>query len=106
MILRELFNEFFSTKCKELTQKTQNDLITVYNNVIDPVLGHLPIDEIKPKQILSLLRSIESDKKTHQAHRVRARLDEMYRFAIACDYVEINPAYGLNDALKAHKEKG
>lgn len=106
MNIRQLFDEFFNTKNDGWSEKTQHDLISVYNNIIDPVLGYLPIDEVKPKQILSLLRAVEGEGKTHQAHRIRSRLDEMYRFAIACDHADSNPAYGLNDALKPHKQRG
>jgi len=65
-----------------------------------PKLGHLPIKEIKPATILDVLRSIEEQEKHETAHRIRQRVGEIFRFAVASDRAEVDPTATLRGLLK------
>lgn len=65
-----------------------------------PKLGHLPIAEIKPATVLEALRSIESQGKHETAHRIRQRIGEIYRFAVAEGRAETDPTAALKGLLK------
>src|SRR5690554_3506869 len=65
-----------------------------------PKLGHLPIKEIKPSTILEALRSIEEQGKHETAHRIRQRIGEIFRFAVAADRAEVDPTATLKGQLK------
>jgi integrase len=65
-----------------------------------PKLGHLPIREIKPYTILEALRSIEEQGKHETAHRIRQRIGEIFRFAVAADRAEVDPTATLKGQLK------
>jgi integrase len=65
-----------------------------------PKLGHLPIREIKPSTILEALRSIEEQGKHETAHRIRQRIGEIFRFAVAADRAEVDPTATLKGQLK------
>lgn len=106
MNFRELMDEFLEVKRDLWGHDTYTDLVSQYNNDIDPAIGSMDINQIKPSHILKMLRSMEGEGHTHKAHRSRARIDQVYRYAIACDYTENNPACSLGDALKPHKTKG
>lgn len=70
-----------------------------------PKLGHLPIKEIKPMQVLEALRAIEEYGKHETAHRVRQRIGEIYRFAIAEGRAEFDPTSALSGLLKSVPKK-
>lgn len=70
-----------------------------------PHIGKKPISNIKPAEILQLLRRIEATGTTETLKRVRARIGEIYVHAIATGVAESNPAEGLHKALTTHQEK-
>lgn len=65
-----------------------------------PKLGHLPIAEIKPAKVLETLREIEDQGKHETAHRIRQRIGEIYRFAVAEGRAEHDPTATLKGLLK------
>lgn len=69
---------------------------------IFPKLGHLPIADIKPKEVLEALREIEQQNKLETAHRMRQRIGEIYRFAVAEGRAETDPTSTLKGLLKAN----
>lgn len=66
-----------------------------------PKLGELPISEIKPAKILETLRMIEDQGKHETAHRIRQRIGEIFRFAIAEGRAEYDPTSALKGLLKS-----
>ncbi|PPI78610.1 DUF4102 domain-containing protein [Marinobacter flavimaris] len=65
-----------------------------------PKLGHLPIADIKPTKILETLREIENQGKHETAHRIRQRIGEIYRYAVAEGRAETDPTSALQGLLK------
>lgn len=65
-----------------------------------PKLGHLPIKEIKPSTVMEALSPIEEQGKHETAHRIRQRIGEIFRFAVAADRAEIDPTATLRGQLK------
>ncbi|QBM16562.1 prophage integrase IntA [Marinobacter sp. JH2] len=65
-----------------------------------PKLGHLPIANIKPAKILETLREIENQGKHETAHRIRQRIGEIYRYAVAEGRAETDPTSTLKGLLK------
>jgi integrase len=68
-----------------------------------PALGAKRIDQIKPADILALLRSVEAKGNTETAHRLRSMISRIFRYAIATARCERDPAAGLVGALVAHR---
>ncbi len=106
MEFKELADEFLQVKKNLWKESTYNYIIQITNNDLLPVIGNRNIEDIRPREIVLLLKSIESEGKTHKARRVRARVDQIYRYAIACDYCDNNPAASVIDALSPHKTRG
>lgn len=65
-----------------------------------PKLGHLPVADIKPAKVLETLREIENQGKHETAHRIRQRIGEIYRYAIAEGRAETDPTSALQGLLK------
>ncbi len=63
-------------------------------------LDGLPIDAIKPPQVLAVLRKLESADILETMHRVKSRVGEVFRYAIAAGYATDDPTGALRGALK------
>jgi integrase len=64
-----------------------------------PYLGTRPIAEIKPMELLTVLRRIESRGALDTAHRIRFMCGQIFRYAVATGRVERDPAADLRGAL-------
>lgn len=68
-----------------------------------PSLGHRPISEITPAELLEAVRAIEKRGALEIASRVLQRCSAVFRYGIATSRCERNPATELRDALKKPK---
>ena len=69
-----------------------------------PRIGAMPITAIGPVDVLELLRKIEAKGSTETLKRVRARIGEIFIYAIANGIATSNPAEGLHKAVMPHTE--
>lgn len=65
-----------------------------------PVIGQLPIGEIRAPQIRELLQGVQAGGAIESAHRLRQRISAIFRYAIAHDLAEHDPASAITDALQ------
>jgi len=68
-----------------------------------PVLGHRPVAEISPKELLQALRAVEARGALDVASRLLQRSGAVFRYGIAAGYCDRNPAADLQGALKTRK---
>jgi len=61
--------------------------------------GRRPITEITAPMILKTLRKVEAKGNYETAHRLRARIGSVFRYAVASGIAENDPTYALRDAL-------
>lgn len=61
--------------------------------------GRKPISEITAPMILQCLRKVEAKGNYETAHRLRARIGSVFRYAVASGIAETDPTYALRDAL-------
>ncbi len=87
-------------KFKQTWSKTHADttIRRIELNVF-PWLGARPIGEIKPPELLSVLRRIESRGAQETAHRVKTICGQIFRYAVATGRAERDPAADLKGAL-------
>lgn len=90
----------------------QHDLVPAYAEKIlrslevdvFPAIGSRPISEIKPPEVLAMLRKIEARGALEQLKRVRQRCSDVFTYSIAEGQREAeNPVTGLFKALKTQK---
>ena len=68
-----------------------------------PALGRRPVSEITPSELLAAIRAIEKRGALEIAGRVLQRCGAVFRYAIATDRCNSNPATELKGALKPRK---
>jgi integrase len=70
-----------------------------------PWLGDKPISEIKPPDLLAILRRVESRGALETAHRIRTICGQVLRYAVATGRAERDSAADLRGALPPVQEK-
>lgn len=68
-----------------------------------PAFGSDPIREIRPRDILAPIRQLEARGAFDTAHRFRALVSRVFRFAIVSERADVDPAAALQDALVAQQ---
>lgn len=68
--------------------------------LVYPWLGKRPISEIEPPEVLACLKRIETGGHHETAHRMKQRIVQVYRYAIAHGLAKQNPAADVGDALE------
>ena len=61
--------------------------------------GGKPISEVNSPMVLRCLRKVEAKGNYETAHRLRARIGSIFRYAVASGIAETDPTYALHDAL-------
>jgi integrase len=70
-----------------------------------PKLGNHSVAEIKPSEVLDMLRVMENAEILDTAHRVQQNCVEIFTYAIATGRADRNPAAEVQGALKTKKEE-
>lgn len=68
-----------------------------------PYLGHRPITEIQPPDVLETIRKVESRDALDVASRVLQRCSAIFRYAVQTGRAQVNPASELKGVLKTRK---
>lgn len=61
-----------------------------------PALGKIPVADVKRSDVLEAVRRVEKRAALNSARKCRAWLNEIFRFAIASGYLDMNPAADLD----------
>lgn len=91
--------EWFEKRAGQLAPGYSVKLLGRLKNDVFPALGHRPISEIEPPELLAMLRRIEERGAVETAHRVRNSLSMIFRYAIATGRAQRDPAADLRGAL-------
>lgn len=78
------------------SQNTADRLLASMNNHIFPVIGHLPVTELKPPHFIALLKGIGEKGLLEVASRTRQHLCNIMRYAVHQGLIENNPAANLD----------
>lgn len=76
-------------------------LLASMNNHIFPVIGHLPVAELKPRHFIDLLKGIEQKGLLEVAARTRQHMYNIMRHAVHQGMIESNPASNLEGIIAA-----
>lgn len=74
-------------------------LLASMNNHIFPVIGHLPVAELKPRHFIDLLKGIEQKGLLEVAARTRQHMCNIMRHAVHRGMIESNPASNLEGII-------
>lgn len=70
-----------------------------------PALGNRPVSEIKPMEVLRVLKELEKKDQLETARKVRALASRIFRYAIATGRAELDPCSALRGAIAAPQVK-
>jgi integrase len=68
-------------------------------NDVYPEIGHRPVAEITPPEVLECLRKVEGRGAVESAHRIKQSLGSIFRYAIATGRCMYDPTSALRGAL-------
>ncbi len=80
---------------RKWSQNTADHLRASLNNHIFPVIGNLPVSELKPRHFIDLLKGIEEKGLLEVASRTRQHLSNIMRHAVHQELIDTNPAANL-----------
>lgn len=92
--------EWLETQKKKLSDSTFAKAEWTLETLAFPWLGSQPITAVTPAGILAAVRRVESRGANETAHRLKQRIQQVFRYAIATQRAERNPASELRDALE------
>nr|WP_323869991.1 integrase arm-type DNA-binding domain-containing protein [Xenorhabdus sp. CUL] len=73
----------------------RTDMMSAFENDVFPYIGHRPITEIKPLELMEVLSRMEKRGATEKLKKVRQRCGEVWKYAIITGRAEYNPAPDL-----------
>lgn len=96
----EVGRRWFETREHEWCKSYSTKVIRRLELHAFPYLGHLPIGDIDPPQVLQVCRRVERNGTLETAHRVMELCSLIFRFAIAEGTLKSDPARDIRGALK------
>lgn len=101
MVAREWFTKYQPTwvpsHSSRIIQRLERDIF--------PWLGREPISDIKPPQLLEVIRRIEERGAIETAHRALSNCGQIFRYAVATGRAERDPSNDLKGAIPPVKAK-
>ncbi|ELL2831545.1 tyrosine-type recombinase/integrase [Escherichia coli] len=97
--------EWHAAKADRWTIAYREEIIKTFEQDVFPFIGKRPISEIKPLELLEVLKRIEKRGALEKTRKVRQRCGEVFRYAIITGRAEYNPAPDLATALAIPKQK-
>jgi len=90
-----------TNKAATWQERTASNILRRLEKDVFPLIGNMPIADIKPPVMLDLLRQIEKRGAVDMAKRQAQVCGQIFRFAIAEGKAEFDPVPSLRGALKA-----
>lgn len=84
------------------SEYTAHKRLRMLENHLFPLIGAMPIEDIRPKHLASSLTQIEKDS-SENAQRIKAMLINIFNYAIQHGLIEINHALTMNGLLVPKK---
>lgn len=100
---QEIALEWHSMKVKKWSAGYASDILEAFNKDVFPFIGQRPVADIKPLELLNVLKKMEDRGATEKAKKVRQRCGEVFRYAIVTGRAEYNPAPDLTSAMQGHE---
>lgn len=97
--LEAVARAWFTQKSNDWVPSYSRGVLSRLENNVFPWLGKIPISEVTPPQILTVMQRIHERGATETAHRTRNYLSEIFRFAIRQSLAERDPAADVIGAI-------
>ena len=104
-LFKALAMEWMEDRKTVIKENTYLRDLSVFEKDLFPVLGDIPIDQIKGKDVLACAKKIEARGAQEMAKRSIPLVGRIFRFAIRKGITENDPTPHLQEALKPRKVK-
>ena len=104
-LFKSLAIEWMQDRKTVIKEATHLRNLSVFEKDLFPVLGDMPIDQIKGKDVLACAKKIEERGALEMAKRSIPLAGRIFRFAIRKGIIENDPTPHLGEALKPRKVK-
>lgn len=104
-LFKALAMEWMEDRKTVIKENTYLRDLSVFEKDLFPVLGDIPIDQIKGKDVLACAKKIEARGAQEMAKRSIPLVGRIFRFAIRKGLIENDPTPHLQEALKPRKVK-
>jgi integrase len=101
----DIFTEWHAHKSKVWSIGYADEIKSMFNDDVLPLIGHLTMEEVEPMVLLKVIRLYEDRGAMERADKARRRCGEVFRYAIVTGRAKYNPAPDLVDALKGYRKK-
>lgn len=102
---KAIATEWYQVKMKDKSYSYQTRSMRALEKNLFPAIGHRPISEITPPELLSCLRKIEARNAIDMAKRTKQIAGLVFRYAIATGRAERDPSQDLAGALQPSQKK-
>jgi integrase len=96
--------EWQKKNAPDWSAKYREQVLSVLERDFFPDLGRLSMEEITPRILIKTLGKIEARGALDALSDARSIASRVFRYAIATDRAQINPAADLHDAFRRHKK--
>ncbi|XYQ55717.1 tyrosine-type recombinase/integrase [Pectobacterium carotovorum] len=97
--------EWYEKRLDRWSASYSEEMMSTFEKDVFPFIGHRPIAEIKPMELLAVLSKLNDRGATEKMRKVRQRCGEVWKYAIITGRAEYNPAPDLVSAFVAHKKE-
>lgn len=104
-LFKALAMEWMEDRKTVIKENTYLRDLSVFEKDLFPVLGDIPIDQIKGKDVLACAKKIEARGAQEMAKRSIPLVGRIFRFAIRKGIIENDPTPHLQEALKPRRVK-
>jgi integrase len=102
---RAIAQEWFDKEKPHWSESHAERLTWIFDSILFPYIGHRPIAEINPPELLAALRRTESRGAIETANRAKQVAGQVFRYAVATGRAERDPTPDLKGALATPKVK-
>jgi len=95
--------EWHAKESHEWSEVHAQRVMNAMENHIFPYIGHMPVADIQPLELLDVLRKVERAGNIDTAKRLRQRCSAVFRLAILTGRCTNDPSAPLADALKTQQ---
>ena len=92
--------EWHKVRSNRVTEETRNQRLKHFENHVFAYIGERPIKDIKPPEILAVIRKVEASGAVYTAGRIRELCARVFRYAIQTGKAETNPADAMRGAIE------
>lgn len=99
-----IFHEWHSHKAKVWSKGYADEMKSMFEDDILPLIGHMKMEEVEPMVLLQVIRRFEDRGAMERADKARRRCGEVFSYAIVTGRAKYNPAPDLSGAMKGYRK--